>query len=448
MKIVLYNTASSKFDGRYSSTTVFPKKTDEWDKLASSYPEHEFILVTKIPGMFTLDMKVNEIAKRSDKIKYVIVPENSTVDEIAQLILEQTPSIAIAVSLPGIPLDWNTIKDGLVAEQLQKRGIKTVSHSVYTAVAFFDKWRSHLVLCGHGFGVAKAMYVHNDLFWAEKTNLSVSTNVYKEYVLYRIKDMSFPVIIKDVVGAGSIGIKTADTYEETISILNSDQNTTDLMVEELILGEQFGAEIHGVKGNYHVLPPFSFSINDKGIVDPFQSVKFGPVTNKKYNIPLLQESLRRLAETLEFAGCTQIDLVFKDDKWYIIEVNPRWSGMTTTTAAMQGRQPLAVFVESALGSKKDYNKIENLKYVVSFKIPALEDEELAELYEHPYVHYVVKDIIAPPGGGVLKYCELVFGGYDTKEELIAELKAFRDKYPDVISKMVVENAEKLAGEGV
>jgi hypothetical protein len=101
-------------------------------------------------------------------------------------------------------------------------------------------------------------------------------------------------------------------------------------------------------------------------------------------------------------------------------------------------------VESALGSKLDFNLTENLKYVVSFKIPAIEDNQLAKLYEHPNVYYVVKDIIVFPGGGKLEYCELVFGGFDTKEELITALKTLKEQYPDVISNMVVRNAEMLA----
>ena len=112
------------------------------------------------------------------------------------------------------------------------------------------------------------------------------------------------------------------------------------MVEELIQGEQFGTEIHGIEGRYSVLPPIAFSVNKDGITDPLSSVKFGPVTDPAYHFEKVQEELLNMAQNGE---------------WFIIEINPRWSGMTTTTAAKEGRNPRAIFVDSILGTDKNYS---------------------------------------------------------------------------------------------
>ncbi|HBU12425.1 MAG TPA: hypothetical protein DEB31_06775 [Clostridiales bacterium] len=443
MRIVLYNTTSNVFDGEFVQSTLLPKRADEWDKMAELYPEHEIILVTKMPGAYLLDVTGNEIAGQSAKIQYKLVEENDSAEEIAALIRNLAPAVAVAVSTPAFPLDWNTLKDAVIAEQLEKYGVKTIAHKVFTSIAFFDKWRAHLALRELGFGVAKAVYVHNDLFWVEKLNPMISSNAYKEYILYRVKEMTYPVIIKDTVGAGSLGIQIVPDFEKAKEVLTAQSNDADLIVEELVQGEPFGTEVHGVKGKYHVLPPFIFSKNEEGITDPFQSVKFGPVTNEKYHIAQLQESLRRMAETFEFAGCTQVDLVFKDDKWYVIEINPRWSGMTTTAAAAEERSPFSIFIESAVGGAVDYSKRGNLKYTLNFKIPALPDEELERLYNFPHVKYVMKSVSSYPGNE-MQYCEVVMGGYDTKEELLDGLKALKEAYPDIVSPLVVKNAEALS----
>ena len=152
--------------------------------------------------------------------------------------------------------------------------------------------------------------------------------------------MNFPVIVKDTLGAGSIGVEVMNSYEEVESFLNSDRNNSDIMVEELIQGEQFGTEIHGVEGRYSVLPPIAFSVTKEGITDPLSSVKFGPVTDPSYHFEKVQEELLNMAQSLKFEGTVQVDLVYRAGEWYIIEINPRWSGMTTTTAAMEGRNPL------------------------------------------------------------------------------------------------------------
>ena len=80
---------------------------------------------------------------------------------------------------------------------------------------------------------AKGIYIHHELYIAEKKNKSISVNVYKEYVLYRIREMDFPVIVKDTLGAGSIGVTVMNSFEEVENFLDSDQNTSDVMVEEL-----------------------------------------------------------------------------------------------------------------------------------------------------------------------------------------------------------------------
>lgn len=103
------------------------------------------------------------------------------------------------------------------------------------------------------------------------------------------------------------------------------------------------------------MPPIAFSVNKDGITDPLNSVKFGPVTDPAYHFEKVQEELLNMAQTLKFEGTVQVDLVYRNGEWFIIEINPRWSGMTTTTAAMEGRNPLAIFVDSILGTDKNYS---------------------------------------------------------------------------------------------
>ena len=134
--------------------------------------------------------------------------------------------------------------------------------------------------------------------------------------------MNFPVIVKDTLGAGSIGVEVMNSYEKVESFLNSDRNNSDIMVEELIQGEQFGTEIHGVEGRYSVLPPIAFSVTKEGITDPLSSVKFGPVTDPSYHFEKVQEELLNMAQSLKFEGTVQVDLVYRAGEWYIIEINP------------------------------------------------------------------------------------------------------------------------------
>ena len=442
MRIVFYCTRSNHYNGKYITYDFYPKKSDEWNDLSKKYPEHEFIVVANKPANTLIDLKGDDVVAYPDNVKYIL-PEVETQEEVVDLIVDLKPDIAVAVSASGTTFDWNFLRDSVVGAELQKRGIKTIAQPIFTSVACFDKWRSNLLLRSGQFGVAKAIYVHNEMFFAEREAKALSSNVYKEYVLYRVKEMDFPVIIKSTSGAGSVGIQIVDSYEAAKDVLCSDDNTADVIVEELLEGEQFGTEIHGVKGHYHILPPYALSTNKEGITDPYTSVKFGPIKNDNYNLKELEEMLRRMAEEFNFAGVTQVDLVFNKGKWSVIEINPRWSGMTTLTAASEGRSPFEIYTHCVTGSDKDYSNPDNLKYVMNFKIPNIENEVLDKMFNFPGVKFIGKTIADNPARGKVAFCEVIFGGFDTKEELYNGLISLKETFPGVVADSVDGTLKEL-----
>jgi carbamoylphosphate synthase large subunit len=444
MRIVFYGTTSGGFNPAVERT-MLPNKADEWEAVAKKYPEHEFIIMSHLPGLYIFDVKGEGICKypNADNVKYVVMDKERTKDEIIDKIAEYKPDIAIAIATAGTPHDWNPIKETMIAEGLEARGIPTLAQNMNVSIGSFDKWRTNVMLRSAGVKIAKGVYVHHELFVTEKRNKSIKDNVYKEYVFDRIHKMTFPIIIKDTLGSGSMGIQIARSYDEAVNILNADELDMDVIAEELIEGEQFGTEIHGVKGRYSVLPPFAFSTNQDGITDPFQSVKYGPVTDKRYGIEKLQQSLIAMAEELGLAGTTQVDLVYKAGEWYVIELNPRWSGMTTTAAAAEGRYAFEIFLESVLGNDKNYSKPMNVKYVMNFKIPGLSDEDLDRLGKLPFVKNVMQFHMNIPGRPEVFYSEIVYGGAATKEELWEEFCEIDRQFPNIISESTKKNAKTL-----
>ncbi len=444
MKIVFYSTRSEKMSENGSKIVFYPSRADEWDRLADLYPEHEFIVVAPVTAVYLYDLTGNQVSKIPKKVAFSYLSEEMTTEEIVDIICGFAPDAAIAVSTAGRHYDWNPIKDAVIAEILQQKGINAIAQKIYTAVGSFDKWRSSLVLRGAHFDVAKSLYVHNNMFWTEKNHPSIETNVYKEYILYRLKGLHYPVIIKTTAHSGSRGIEIVEDYEAAEKYLCAEDYGADMIAEEMLPGEQFGTEIHGIKGHYYVLPPYALPTNSKGITDPLTGIKFGPVMNDQYHVKELQESLGRMAEEYGFAGVVQVDLVFHEGKWSIIEFNPRWSGMTTTTAASEGRMPYEVFADTVLGSSRDYSKWENLKYAVNFKIPEAEEKRLQEMYTHPGVKYIMSSTTQRPNQPKSTFAEVVFGGFDTKEELMNGLQELREKFPDVVSETVYQSFVELS----
>lgn len=321
MKVVFYSTNSNVFDKETFKISVLPSNETQFNTFIKKHPEHEFICISQLPAMFMPEKST------------IILPQDSDYKQMAEKIIEQSPDVAIALTYYVNPYDWLTVNDALVAEILNQHGIKTICNSVNTGLICFDKYRTHQHLLQNNFNVPSALFVDHDLYFCAGSHKEVIQNVYKQSVASQINKMTLPLIIKDIVGLSSYGMTVVHTYGEAIGYLNSKRNNSNRIVEEYIQGEHFGTEIYGVPGQYSVLPLFKFSLNQYGITSPKQSSKEGP-----YKIPLeLETELLRLAQSLQIQGCAQVDLIHSDDgKWYIIEINPRLSGMSYLYASVFG----------------------------------------------------------------------------------------------------------------
>lgn len=444
MKIVFFSAATTS---KISTTTQFiskPSKAASWDELDRQYPDCEFVAVGARDARELFDLKGGEIYLWPEHVKYVLLKDGASVEETIEVVAAEKPDVAVAIPFATIPHDWMPIKTALIAEGLQKLGIQTLANNATVSVAAFDKWRTNIMFRSF-IKAAKAVYVHNDLYWAEKKLQEGKLNVYKEYILQRVKEMNFPVLVKDTLGAGSIGIEVMNSYEEVEQFLNSEKNDADVLVEEFIKGEQFGTEIHGVKGRYSVLPPIALSVNEEGITEQKSVVKFGPLTNPEYHYEELQETLLNMAQQLGFEGSVQVDLVYKDGQWYVIEINPRWSGMTVLTAAMEGRNPYAIFVDSVLGLDKNYSMPRNLNHVSSFITKALPEEVMDKLYQNPNVAHLQRMDVEVPGVGKMSNCLVIVSTDKGKEDILVVLKELNKEFPGLVSEKVIEKAEKMIG---
>lgn len=377
MKIVIYSSNTNAYEADSLRIFTFPSWKTQWQKICALHPENEYVFVSQKPAFF-----MPEDCE-------ILAPEVS-VQDFADYILSKKPDMAVACSFWVTPFDWLSVKDALIAEKLRENEIETVCHPLKSMLICFDKWQTHLFLSANGFNVAKAVYVHHDLYFCAGSVKGVLENPYKESVFAQIKKLNLPLVIKDTHGLSSYGMTVVNTYGEAFCYLNSKRNNSDRIVEEFISGEQFGAEIRSYKGVHTVFPPFKFSVNQYGITSPKQSIKTGPVTDELYDIFGLESELKRLAGLLELDGPSQVDLVFDGKKWFIIEINPRLSGMSETYAA-----------------SSDF-LFKNFLPVVNEKLPLMSKAELEKLCTRSDVKYVcqIEDLTARQEREK-GYCEVV-----------------------------------------
>ncbi len=375
MKIVVFSINPSVFNKETFFIAAVPSWASQWNATAKAHPELDINIVTTLPGLFLYDTHEKEKYERN---VHVTVLESGSPEEAASVIEALSPDIAISASSWTFSLDWSPLNDSITAELLKRKGIKTVCNTRELSMACFDKHMTHTLLERHGFKTPRYIYVNHELYKADLSKCSASVNAYREYILSKFSDITFPAIIKPVAGLSSQGLRVVGTAAEARTFLDSKRNGSDRIIEEYIDGVQAGLEIHGSKGKYTVLPPMAFSVTNFGITSPRQSMKTGPLSGGEYNLEKLYGEMNRLAETLCFTGCAQIDLVFSGGEWYIIEINSRLSGMTASYAAALGTTVPEMILQDAGVIQGEYKTMQS---VTSKKIPVTSLEAFRELKE-------------------------------------------------------------------
>ena len=441
MRIVFYSTNSNVFDENTFKITVMPSNASAFQEFCAAHPEDEFFCVTQKPGMF-LPENIGSYRGGSSLPNIHYLPLKTDTNTFTQSVLALKPDLAVAMTFWIEPYDWLPVSDAIVGEKLKAAGVRTVCHGVQTALVCFDKWRTHNELARLGFEVPAAVFCDHDLYFCAGSNKEVIRNVYKESVMAQIKKLRLPLIIKDTTGLSSYGMTVVHTYGEAAGYLNSKRNNSNRLIEEFITGRQFGLEIYGVPGNYTVLPPFEFSVNQYGITSPKQSIKTGPCELSD----TLRDMMLRLAEGLELCGAAQVDLILDENGvWHIIEINPRLSGMSYTYASWLGMsvfelmyrtamntvlEPESTVVEWSLSEVEGPVETTAALSVLNLKLPLISASQMTEILKLPGVRLLNQtNDLAAKQEREKGFCEciIVAGEKSVLEKTVAKLT---ELFPD------------------
>ena len=383
MKVVVYSTNPTLYDPETFFIGSNPSWLSQWDEVATAHPELDIFIVAAKPGLFLLDAgTLPGDSLYTAKNLHIVLLENSTPEKAAETLASIKPDIAIAASSWSLSYDWLPLNDSITAHLLKKFGIKVICNDAELSMNCFNKAYTHQMLEKHNFLMPEYIYVNHEMYKTDLKKAGSNFNTYREYVLSCLSEMTFPVVIKPVAGLSSLGIRIAETFAEAKAFLDSRKNGCDHIVEEYISGVQMGLEIHGLpkkhgtKNGYTVFPPMEFSLNNYGITNPRQSTKKGPVSAAEYPLDELYKEMERLAEALEFSGTLQVDLVYAHDRWYILELNSRLSGMTSAYAASFGMTVPEMILQDAGLIEGEYKTMKN---VVSVKTPLQSTENILQL---------------------------------------------------------------------
>lgn len=442
MRIAFYSSGGMSPQSAFTpALTFFPKRAHSWDEIAQKYSEHTIDVFAVLPASHLIDAKGSDILLRPSNVNYHVLPQDVSVNTIADIIADTHPDCAVAYSLPDAGLDWNPVRDAMVGEQLAQKGIRVLAHTRKTAMNCFKKYDTNRIVRESGYNAANGIYVQGLLYYADRRNPDIDKNVYKEYLRQRLSMLRFPVVVKPAAGSGSVGISIAGDVDEVIGNLDAIDIECDMVVEEKVEGSNFGIEIYGVPGNYSITEPVIFSMTGDGVTDPFASVKFGPVSHSKYKVDELKAQIEGLAGKMKFSGIAEIDLIFDGDKWHVIEINPRFSLLTAVGSAMRGDNIFDPLMAAAQGTKCFEDK--PCKYTIDFKSDVLEDDTIEEIIRgRDHIKSVMKFECRVADGVDVGYCEWIMAA-ETKEGLKSYLLELQEAYPQLITETIMGSADQL-----
>lgn len=384
MRTVFYSTSTNIFrDGDVTLTNLM-SHAQQFRNFTQSHPDDDFFAVTQQPGMFMPEKELS-----GDDPRIIYARQDDSTDEIAQIIAGLRPDIAIAMTFWVAPFDWLAVSDALVAERLRGMGISVICNSVETALICFDKNRTREFFERNGIPSPRTILVDHDLFFCAASGKEVLHNAYRNSVLAQVRTMRLPLVIKDTTGLSAYSLGVAGTYGEAEAYLTSKRNNSNRIVQEYAHGMHLGVEVYGAAGRYTVLPPFVFSLSKYGITSARHSVKFcaggkiraqensGKISGTDF--PDLEDLVLGIARKLDLQGAAQIDLVLERDKWTVIEINPRLSGMSLAYAAGARTSVFEMIFSASRAMREDApeNPPLTMRPTLSIKLPPQSKDNLA-----------------------------------------------------------------------
>ena len=230
-----------------------------------------------------------------DADKYYIVPpinESGYIDIILDICKKEQINGVLSLIDPELSL--------LAANEEKFKAIGTtfIGSSYDLCEMALDKMKMYEWLKEHGYNCAQS--------WMNKEEF---------YKAVETKVVSYPVFVKPYRGSASISI--SKVYDkETIDLLFNHED--DLMIQEFLDGQEFGADVY-------------IDIISGEVVSIFTKKKIimrAGETDKavSFKDPVLFDLIEKFVLEAGYKGQIDIDIFALDGQYYISEVNPRFGG--------------------------------------------------------------------------------------------------------------------------
>lgn len=128
----------------------------------------------------------------------------------------------------------------------------------------------------------------------------------------RKRSVQFPIIVKPIYGSGSVETTIVSDLDKVNALFHD-----GMMIQEVIIGQEYGIDVL----NDFEKKPIRCTIKKKLSMRSGETDK--AITVKDDNI---LKTAKKLARSLGHVGNLDFDIIVRDDKVFIIDLNPRFGG--------------------------------------------------------------------------------------------------------------------------
>ncbi|MBE0447930.1 MAG: ATP-grasp domain-containing protein [Actinobacteria bacterium] len=252
---------------------------------------------------------------------------------LIELALDEKVDAVISISGPDVA----NLRDGYVRDTLEKQfGIPVLANPLEAVQIAANKERTKEFLKKHGFPVTEGKII---------TSKAEAFEVADEY--------GYPLVLKLVDHSGGTGMKVARNRFELIkSLAVADR----LLVEKYADGPEFSVEVLNYGGRTLPLLPVFKGYTNYQCLHPMERVKIAPAPISEIDTAKLRSLARDVIRTLNVQPTGDIDIVWSNGGPKILEINPRFGGVTALSMAASGITSYHALVDMLLGrwNSRDY----------------------------------------------------------------------------------------------
>lgn len=183
-------------------------------------------------------------------------------------------------------------------EKFMNHGIIVLTPDYKSAQLCFDKYEMYKYLTSKGIDTVLTY-----------RNLEDFKNGYSE------NKIKFPVFVKPINGSGSVGARRIDNMEDLKVAL---ENDSSLIIQEFMDGIDLDADVY-------------VDIIENKVVNVFSkkklSTKIGGANKTiSFKDENLYDFIKTIVKEFKFCGAIDMDFFYKNGKYYLSEINPRFGG--------------------------------------------------------------------------------------------------------------------------